>query len=838
LKLHDCSTCLRQLSALVVALTVATACSNPSRVGDGDAGGHGDGAIGEGAAGGSDLDSVPDPFESLPTLTPDGDGATVGPEGGHIDFPDGFALDVPAGALAESTTIHGHLAPDAEPAPAGFIRVAPDIEFLPEGLLFAKQARLSVPMPILPGGTPISIDDLVVYSLSAGESEPADGTVIELSPTQGLYASIAHFSRVVFYRVGNGDTVGGLFGKTCETSALSGLSDQIRQVLLETDSLLLKRVISPWLVPSTVAPSGREVWLQAGAADDLLAALAEGTRQKAPKLVYNAHWRSVADQLLLTQPGCTNNKVAKVAESNHLDGTAIDVQGQAPMADTCAKLAKSTNKNWEKVLAGLHAPWGPILSRHNFEWYGVSQGSCADPPHFDHVGDTALEARASNMFAFQELWNRNRPCQAISASEIALVKAADLSKLTEAGLPQTFAAIKASPAGGFPSVVQVSIPAEGSEDLGCGTKGQGSARTTCCPAPPGGGPSCANLLGDREHCGACNIRCSASDECSAGSCGSCDAPTSQCASSSSVTATTYRHDPVSHLCEATRITLPCPADEPPQCVAGGVATTTYSCEDASGQCRPTVRTLPCAIPPPPVCDGNDVVIVTYACNPSSGDCEQLRKATPCLGGATCHDGSCQCASDETACGAACCPGRHACADAAANACDPCELNETACGRACCAAGSTCVNPDTGTCQECQAGETACGATCCPVGHACSDSATGSCDPCTVVETACGAACCGPGSACSDPAAGLCDSCLSSPLGAYASCVGTCGCAPKVGMPRITLTQAINECGDATSATVTSAGVQAWGESAQLSADGTLLNWADGSTWVRECNPAR
>jgi hypothetical protein len=75
----------------------------------------------------------------------------------------------------------------------------------------------------------------------------------------------------------------------------------------------------------------------------------------------------------------------------------------------------------------------------------------------------------------------------------------------------------------------------------------------------------------------------------------------------------------------------------------------------------------------------------------------------------------------------------------------------------------------------------------------------------------------------------------SPIGNYTSCTGSCGCSPKVRAPEITAEQAINECGGTSAATVTGATVNAWGESAQLSADGTKLAWSDGSVWVRQCN---
>jgi hypothetical protein len=74
----------------------------------------------------------------------------------------------------------------------------------------------------------------------------------------------------------------------------------------------------------------------------------------------------------------------------------------------------------------------------------------------------------------------------------------------------------------------------------------------------------------------------------------------------------------------------------------------------------------------------------------------------------------------------------------------------------------------------------------------------------------------------------------SPIGRYDACVGTCGCMPKTQSPQITKDSAINECGDVTPAKIVGTVVSAWGETAQLSADGTALFWADGSAWGRHC----
>ena len=76
---------------------------------------------------------------------------------------------------------------------------------------------------------------------------------------------------------------------------------------------------------------------------------------------------------------------------------------------------------------------------------------------------------------------------------------------------------------------------------------------------------------------------------------------------------------------------------------------------------------------------------------------------------------------------------------------------------------------------------------------------------------------------------------SSPVGEYEACTGSCGCLPKSQRPEITPESAINECGDVTPDSINGVIVFAWGESADLSADGTKLTWMDGSVWVRSCD---
>jgi hypothetical protein len=94
---------------------------------------------------------------------------------------------------------------------------------------------------------------------------------------------------------------------------------------------------------------------------------------------------------------------------------------------------------------------------------------------------------------------------------------------------------------------------------------------------------------------------------------------------------------------------------------------------------------------------------------------------------------------------------------------------------------------------------------------------------------------GPGLGGASGAPALC----ASPIGVYDRCEGTCGCSAgsaQAQRPVVTASFATNECGYGSTVHVSGRVVTAddWAESAELSPDGTTLQWQDGARWVRTC----
>ncbi|MCA9514887.1 MAG: hypothetical protein KC635_08095, partial [Myxococcales bacterium] len=99
---------------------------------------------GEDVADGADVADTVDTAE--PPLCPGGDGAVIGPAGGVATFA-GATLTVPAGALADDTTICVTLGGDP---PAGYTAYSPVYAFAPDGLVFAAPATLDVALTTTP----------------------------------------------------------------------------------------------------------------------------------------------------------------------------------------------------------------------------------------------------------------------------------------------------------------------------------------------------------------------------------------------------------------------------------------------------------------------------------------------------------------------------------------------------------------------------------------------------------------------------------------------------------------------------------------------------------------
>ncbi len=119
--------------------------------------------------------------------------------------------------------------------------------------------------------------------------------------------------------------------------------------------------------------------------------------------------RTVAQQYLLSRwaagKRCGIQLATRPGESNHETGLALDV--------------------------GASAAWRSALESEGFRWLGS-----IDRVHFDFIGAGATHHDGLDVRAFQRLWNRNNPDDAIT--ETGRYDAATEQRL------------KRSPAGGFP----------------------------------------------------------------------------------------------------------------------------------------------------------------------------------------------------------------------------------------------------------------------------------------------------------------------------------------------------------------------------------------------------
>ena len=197
-------------------------------------------------------------------------------------------------------------------------------------------------------------------------------------------------------------TVGDQVASDCSTAVVLALSRQISDEIqcLSPDSFVRFEegngiVFAGSAVLPYLTPNGKS---------DLEAAVAA----RGGQLSINSAFRTVAQQFLLlswhNQGRCQITAAAPVGESNHESGRALDIG------------------NW--------GDWVGALGDHG--WAHTVPG---DEVHFDHLSSPDL--RGYDVLAFQRLWNRNHPDDAIDEDGA-------YGPATESRLVQ-------SPAGGFPT---------------------------------------------------------------------------------------------------------------------------------------------------------------------------------------------------------------------------------------------------------------------------------------------------------------------------------------------------------------------------------------------------
>jgi uncharacterized protein (TIGR03382 family) len=193
-------------------------------------------------------------------------------------------------------------------------------------------------------------------------------------------------------------TVQDYVGSGCSTAVVIGLSKQIAQ---EADCLHPGSFV-PFTSGNGITITSNAVlpFLEKSARDDLLKVAANNSLQ------INSALRTLAQQYLLyewyQQGRCGITAAATVGNSNHEGGRAVDVN------------------NYSTRISAMSA-------------HGWAHDVPGDDVHFDHT--SSPDGRGQDVLAFQRLWNRNHPGDAIGEDG--------------AYGPQTEARLKQSPATGF-----------------------------------------------------------------------------------------------------------------------------------------------------------------------------------------------------------------------------------------------------------------------------------------------------------------------------------------------------------------------------------------------------
>ena len=225
------------------------------------------------------------------------------------------------------------------------------------------------------GGTSLEQPNQVVPDVAAsGAALPPgfeDETGDEEPPAPSKPAPPKHFATVQDAAMGS-----------CSTESVDGLSRQIidqARCMKPNEFVPLPKRANLVMAPN-VYP-----YLELGARDHLLKAL---DSKKSQTMTINSALRTVAQQYLVSHWSlskiCGVQMATRPGESNHEIGTALDIKE-----------------------AGT---WRPALEAQEFKWLGAS-----DRVHFDYKSASPTRI-ATDVLAFQKLWNRNHKEDAISES--------------------------------------------------------------------------------------------------------------------------------------------------------------------------------------------------------------------------------------------------------------------------------------------------------------------------------------------------------------------------------------------------------------------------------------
>jgi D-alanyl-D-alanine carboxypeptidase len=175
-------------------------------------------------------------------------------------------------------------------------------------------------------------------------------------------------------------TVQAAAAESCTTASVDGLS---RQIIAQGRCFKPNAFVPLPPRPNLVIASQVFPYLEKEAHTKLLKAL---DSRPNTKMTINSALRTVAQQYLVwrwsANKRCGVPLATRPGESNHEIGLAIDIAEAAS--------------------------WRPTLEAQNFRWLGAS-----DRVHFDYKGGAA-KATATDVLAFQMLWNKNHPEDKIS----------------------------------------------------------------------------------------------------------------------------------------------------------------------------------------------------------------------------------------------------------------------------------------------------------------------------------------------------------------------------------------------------------------------------------------
>jgi hypothetical protein len=245
----------------------------------------------------------------------------------------------------------------------------------PPGAVTANASPASAPPPerafapaIASSASPLTHDEA---SPSAEAGEVLDYESDDGEPHDAKPAAPKHYTSVQQAAV-----------ESCTTASVDGLS---RQIIAQARCIKPNAFVPLPSRPNLTIASQVFPYLELEARDQLLKAL---DAKPKVKMTINSALRTVAQQYLVWRWSATKRCGVPLAtppgESNHEIGIALDI-----------------------AEAGT---WRPALEAQQFKWLGAS-----DRVHFDYKGEkSSPSGTATDVLAFQKLWNRNHPTDKIN----------------------------------------------------------------------------------------------------------------------------------------------------------------------------------------------------------------------------------------------------------------------------------------------------------------------------------------------------------------------------------------------------------------------------------------